>query len=184
MLEERLSARGRLRALVPRGQPRKSSGEEQMFQFLKRHPVLIVGSLVIFIEGVFLALAVPRPATAAPQTASTTGVLPDGRSEVFLGDFRVRNHQIPGDNYVIKFTLCLAVPPDYEPELESALKNHEQRVRESVSIVARRADANVLAESSLPTLKRRMKAAIVGAIQTDRFDDIEVLLPAFLMARG
>lgn len=152
--------------------------------FVRRYAFFIALLALCLGECALLYAMIPKPKSADPvaQTKKNgTSLL----AEVPIGDYRVRNHQIPGDDHVIKFSICLTLDEEAKPEIEERFQHHEHRVREAVAIVARRAGPTELAEPTLATFKRRLRVAIVGAMRYPEYGpEFEVVLPDFLMQRG
>lgn len=154
----------------------------RLFSLIRRHPLMVIIAILIGIEAIMLVAMVPAPSRGVD--AATAGGPVESVSEILLGDFKVRNHQMPGDDHVIKFSLCLVTAMENHPVIDAKVKERSHRIRESVAVVARRAGAEVLAEDTLATLKRRIRVAIVGVIDGPDLPEFDVLLPDFLVQKG
>jgi flagellar basal body-associated protein FliL len=154
-----------------------------ILRFVRRHPLVIAVSLLLAGEGVMMSFyfAPPSPKATADDSAQPASA---ERIEITAGDYKVRNHQIPGDDYVLKFSVCLTTGSEKHEELAQRYKDHEQRVREAIAIVARRANGEVLSETTLATLKRRFRVAVADAMAIKSDREFDILLPDFLMQKG
>jgi flagellar basal body-associated protein FliL len=154
-----------------------------MMGFLRKNVIPLVIVILLAIEGLTFHFMLPSdspPADAQTQTASSESE----RIEIPLGDYKVRNHQNPADDHIVKFSVCLMTDLVSEKILQGALKEHEQKAREAVSTVARRAKPEILGEPTLATLKRRISVAIKSAIRQTEGPEFDVLLPDFLVQKG
>ncbi|MBX9655099.1 hypothetical protein K2Y11_15910 [bacterium] len=156
-----------------------------LFGMLKRHSLFVIAFVLIASEAALLFVFIPIPSKASQVEAAhiEAGIVNDGKAEVPIGDLSVRNHQIPGDEYMIRFGICLVTTPEEMDFLQSRFDEHQQKVREAASVVARRASVDVLRESSLTTFKRRLRVAIASAMQLKEDQEFEVVLPDFLMQK-
>ena len=156
-----------------------------LWRIIRRHSLVVVALLLVATEGMLLFIFIPLPTKASQVEAAHIegGILDDGKAEVPLGDLSVRNHQIPGDEYLIRFSVCLITTPEQIDLLQSRYEEHHQKVREAAAIVARRASVDVLRESSLTTFKRRIRVAVTSAMQLTDEPEFDVVLPDFLMQK-
>ena len=156
-----------------------------LWRIMKRHSLVVVALALVATEGTLLFIFIPLPSKKSRLEASQVdgGIMDDGKAEIPIGDLGVRNHQIPGDEYTIRFSICLITTPDRMDLLQSRFEEHEQKVREAASIVARRASVDVLRESSLTTFKRRIRVAVSSALQLTDEQEFDVVLPDFLMQK-
>jgi flagellar basal body-associated protein FliL len=154
-----------------------------LFSFARRNVVPLAVVLLLAVEGLTFHFMLPASVSEA-DTAAASVSTSDARVEIPMGDYKVRNHQNPADDHIVKFAVCLMVPSEHEKLLKDAIKEHEQRAREAISIVARRAKPEILGEPTLATLRRRISVAIKSAIRQSDGPEFEVLLPDFLVQKG
>ena len=154
-----------------------------MLGFLRKNIIPLAIVILLAIEGLTFHFMLPSstpPAEEKSQSQSNESA----RIEIPLGEYKVRNHQNPADDHIVKFSVCLMTDQGNEKALNDALKEHEQKAREAVSTVARRAKPEILGEPTLATLKRRISVAIKSAIRQTEGPEFEVLLPDFLVQKG
>jgi flagellar basal body-associated protein FliL len=154
-----------------------------MLGFLRKNIIPLAIVALLAVEGLTFHFMLPSTSpTAAEQSPTAPG--DSERIEIPLGEYKVRNHQNPADDHIVKFSVCLMTDLRSEKILQDALKEHQQRAREAVSTVARRAKPEILGEPTLATLKRRISVAIKSAIRQTEGPAFEVLLPDFLVQKG
>ncbi|MBY0585939.1 hypothetical protein K2X85_02120 [bacterium] len=154
-----------------------------LMAFVKKNVVPLAVVILLAIEGMTFHFMMPSP--HPPKEAEKASEdHHSGHVEIPLGDYKVRNHQNPADDHIVKFTVCLMADGTAASKLKDAIKEHEQRAREAISTVARRAKPEILGEPTLATLKRRIGVAIKTAIHQSDGPEFDVLLPDFLVQKG
>lgn len=155
-----------------------------MFGIFRRYAFLstVLGLILGQAAVLYCLIPVQGSATAA-VSATGSGESSPFRIEIALGEFQVRNFQTPGSELLVKFRVCLTVEESNKERLLEAFRKHEQRVREAIGIAVRKADEETLGEPSLATLKRRLRVAILAAMQVDSAALLDVLMPDFTVTR-
>jgi flagellar basal body-associated protein FliL len=162
---------------------KRSAVLKALVGFARKNIVPLAVVLLLAVEG--MTMHFMMPASASETTSAVDEASPGtGRVEIPVGDYKVRNHQNPADDHIVKFSVCLMVDAADATKIQNAIKEHEQRAREAISIVARRAKPEILGEPTLATLKRRIGVAIKTAIHQAEGPEIDVLLPDFLVQKG